>query len=205
MNLQISVHGKESGVGRYAGFTLPEVMMASGLLVILLGATIGSHLFGMRIMERISAKSSASGDARKTIYTLHQEVSSAKNAAVGAGNASSFTAASMNSLQTGNALQIYPSTNTNVFIRYYLDTSTKTLWRRTESAGVGASVAGAIKNTNIFALEDYSGSVLSNSQSSAVVALDLQFSQVQNANFPVGPTNSYTGYQVRTKIARRTL
>jgi prepilin-type N-terminal cleavage/methylation domain-containing protein len=188
-----------------AGFTLPEVMVAMSILLISIGGMVLAHVVSARMMEITITKASASADARRNISTLMSEVCSANQVVVGSGNLSSFSAAGMDVSQKGPALQIYPSTSTNVFIRYFLDTATKSLQRATNGAAASELVASGVKNTNVFTAEDYAGNVVTNNQNNCVIGLSLQFYQVQNANLPVGPNERYTSYQVQTKIARRSL
>jgi len=187
---------------RRAAFTLSEVMVATGILLIVFGGNVASHLFGMRIMEKTNARAGASTDAREYIRTLMAEVCSAKNVAVGTGNQSAFTEFGMNVQQKGSALQVYPTANTNVFVRYYLDATAKTLNRMT-NGGSGLVIASGIKNTDLFAAEDVLGNVVSNNQNNCVIGLNLQYQYLQYTNMSVGSNSFYTSYQVRTKLARR--
>jgi hypothetical protein len=177
-------------------------MVATGILLIVFGGNVASHLFGMRIMEKTNARAGASTDARENIRTLMAEVCSAKNVAVGTGNQSAFTEFGMNVQQKGSALQVYPTANTNVFVRYYLDATAKTLNRMT-NGGSGFVIASGIKNTDLFAAEDVLGNVVSNNQNNCVIGLNLQYQYLQYTNMSVGSNSFYTSYQVRTKIARR--
>lgn len=185
-----------------AAFTLSEMMVATGLLLIVFGANMASHLFGMKIMEKINARAGASTEARRNISTLMAEICSAKSVAVGNGSQSSFSAIAIDTAQRGAALQIYSTTNTNTFVRYYLNAATKTLNRMT-NGGSGVVVAGGIKNTDLFAAEDALGNTVSNNQNNCVIGLKLQFQQLQYTNISVGSNNFYTSYEVRTKLARR--
>lgn len=187
---------------RRAAFSLSEVMVATGILVIVFGGNVASHLFGMKIMEKINARAGASTEARENIRTLLAEVCSAKNVAVGTGSVSAFTELGMNVQQKGSALQIYPTTNTNVFVRYYLNSPAKTLNRMT-NGGSAVVVAEGIKNIDLFTAEDVLGNVVSNNQNNSVIGLSLQFQQLQYTNLSVGTGSFYTSYQVRTKLARR--
>ena len=187
---------------RLAAFTLSELMVAMGLLLIVFGGMVASHLFGMKIMEKISAKAGASAEARENLNILLAEVGSAKSVAVGSGSQSSFSESAIDTAQQGAALQIYPTTSTNLFIRYYLDTAAKTLNRMT-NGGTGVEVATGIKNTVPFTAEDVVGNIVTNNQHNSVIGLSLQFQQLQYTNMPVGSNNFYTSYQIRTKIARR--
>lgn len=185
-----------------AAFTLSEMMVATGLLLIVFGANMASHLFGMKIMEKINARAGASTEARRNISTLMAEICSAKSVAVGNGSQSSFSEIAIDAAQQGAALQIYPTTNTNTFVRYYLNAAAKTLNRMT-NGGSGVVVAGGVKNTDLFAAEDALGNTVSNNQNNCVIGLNLQFQQLQYTNISVGSNSFYTSYQVRTKLARR--
>jgi hypothetical protein len=191
-----------SPTARQAAFTLSEMMVAIGLLLIVFGGSLASHLFGIKIMERVSAKAAASEEARGNINALMVEICSAKSVAIGTGSQSAFTEVGNDAQQKGSALQIYPTTNTNVFIRYFLNSSAKTLHRLTNGAS-GVVVASGVKNTDLFTAEDAVGNIVSNNQNNAVIGLNLQFQQVQYTNLPVGSNYYYTSYQARTKIARR--
>ena len=186
----------------WAAFTLPEVVIAMGLVVIVFGGILASHLFGMKLMERSNAKADASAEAWGNFNALMSEVCSAKSVAVGSGNQSSFTEVAIDTQQKGPALQIYPTTDTNVFIRYFLNTAAGTFNRMTNGSAV-AVLASGIKNTDPFTLEDALGNIVTNNQNNCALGLLLQFQQIQYTNLPVGSNNLYTSYQVRTRIARR--
>jgi len=188
--------------GPQAAFTLSEMMVATGLLLIVFGANMASHLFGMKIMEKINARAGASTEARENISTLMAEICSAKSVAVGNGSQSSFSEIAIDTAQKGAALQIYSTTNTNTFVRYYLDAAAKTLNRMT-NGGSGVVVASGVKNTDLFAAEDALGNTVSNNQNNCVIGLNLQFQQLQYTNISVGSNSFYTSYEVRTKLARR--
>jgi hypothetical protein len=187
---------------RRAAFTLPEIVIAMGLVVIVFAGMLASHIFGMKLMERSNAKADASAEAWGNFNTLMGEICSAKGVAVGSGGQSSFSEIAIDTAQKGPALQIYPTTDTNVFIRYYLNTAAKTLNRMTNGA-TPVVIASGIKNTDLFTAEDVAGNIVTNNQNNCAIGLLLQFQQVQYTNLPVGTGNYYTSYQVRTKIARR--
>jgi hypothetical protein len=180
-------------------------MMAMTVLVMVLGGIMAGLHFALRMAEISNAKGSANAESRRYLSTLMSEVGSAKMVAVGDGGLSAFIEAGMDAAQEGSALQLYPTTDTNVFIRYYLDSVDQKLKRMTNGAASAAVVASGISNGEVFTLEDFSGNVLSNNQNNCAVGLVLRFSQVQSAEVPVGPSRFYTSYEVRTKIARRAL
>src|SRR5262245_23076753 len=187
------------------GFSLPEALMVMALLSILLGGAVASHIFGLRLMEIIDAKGSASSEARRNTLALMQEICSARMVAVGDGTLNSFSEAGMDVPQRGSALQLYPSTDTNVFVRYFLDLVDRKLKRMTNGATIAVVVASGITNTEVFTAEDRAGNTLSNKQGNCAIGLTLHFCQMPRANVPVGPSQFFTSYQLRTKIAQRAL
>ncbi len=177
--------------------------MAMTILLLLLGGGAASHYFGMRLIEITNVKGSASEAAQRSLSALRADVCSAKRVAVGNGTMGSFAKAGVDSPQRGSALQLYPTTDTNVFVRYYRDAGDRTLRRITNGATVAEAVALGISNSDLFALEDFAGNLLSNCQDNCTIGLTLQFERVPGVNVPVGPTRLYTSYQVRTRVTPR--
>jgi hypothetical protein len=68
-----------------------------------------------------------------------------------------------------------------------------------------AVVANFITNSTIFSSEDAFGNVLTNNQNNRVIALKLQFYQMQYPIVRIGPGNYYDFYQLSTKTTRRVL
>src|SRR5439155_21057321 len=102
----------------------------------------------------------------------------------------------------GSAIQVYPSTNTNVFVRYFWSATDRTLRRATNGAAQSSLVASAVSNAMVFSSEDFSGHVLTNNENNRVIGLALQFYQLQYPAVAIGPGNFYDYYQRRTKITR---
>ena len=185
------------------GFTLTEVMITMALVLIVLAAVLSCHLFGMRLFELTKAKLGASDEARGAISTLISEIRSAKTLRVGSGTLASFAEVIPNQPQVGNAIQIYPTINTNSFIRYFWDSTDQKLKRATNDATEAYVVAHSISNQIVFTAEDYTGKVLTNNDNNRVIGLSLQFYQLQYPAVSIGPGNHYDYYQLRTKITRR--
>lgn len=187
------------------GFTLTEMMVTSAILMVVLAGTLTAHLFGIRMFEITKAKLGANDEARAALGSLIEEVRSSKRVLVGDGTISTFTETPVNTPQRGSALQIYPTTATNQFIRYYWDAGAKQLRRVTNGTTSFSVVANFITNGTVFALEDYRGNVLSTNVNNRVVSLTLQFYQLQYPVVPVGSGGYYDYYQFRAKVTRRML
>ena len=165
---------------------------------------ISSHVFGLKFNEGTRAKLSASDAARHALNKLSGDIRSAKVIDVGSGTQNSFVPVATGSPQRGSALRIYPSTNTNSFVVYYLDSDTK-LKRATNNASSSVTVAEYLTNTVLFSSEDYAGTVLTDNQNNRVIGVNLQFYQIRYPITPIGSNGYFDYYQVNTKLTRRTL
>ena len=97
---------------------------------------------------------------------------------------------------------MYPSTDTNIFIRYFWDAGDKKL-KRTLSGALATAVAHSISNSLVFTAEDYAGNVLTNFQNNCLVGVNLQFYELGHPKVPIGPGQYYESYQLRTRMMRR--
>ena len=192
-------------VRRQHGFTLTEVMITMALVLIVLATVLSCHLFGMRLFELTKAKLGASDEARGAISTLIGEIRSAKMLRIGSGTLASFAEVIPNQPQAGNAIQIYPTANTNSFIRYFWDSTDQKLKRTTNGATEAHVVAHSISNQLVFTAENFKGQIVTNNENNRVIGLCLQFYQLQYPAVSIGPGNHYDYYQLRTKITRRAL
>lgn len=186
-------------------FTIAEVMVTMAIILMVMAAVLSCHLFGMRMFELTKAKLGASDDARKAISLMVAEIRAAKRVRVGNGSLAGFNEVALNTQQKGSAIQIYPSTNTNSFVRYFWDAADRKLKRATNGASQASTIASSISNATVFTSEDFSGSILTNNENNRVIGLTLQFYQLQYPTVSIGPGNYYDYYQLRTKITRRAL
>lgn len=187
-------------------FTLTELVVTMAIVLLVLAGATASHLFGARLYQITKVKLGANDDARRALSTLIEEVRSAKIVKVGTGDASSFAEIPLDTPQQGTALQIYATTNTNVFIRYFWDAEDQSLKRTTsDDAGAVTVVANYVSNNLVFSAEDHLGHVLTNNQNNRVIGLLLQFYQIEYPVVSIGPGQPYDYYQLRTRITRRVL
>lgn len=187
------------------GFTFTEIMIAGTLLTVILAGMVTAHLFGMRMLEITKAKLGANDEARQAISLLMNEIRTAKLVKIGSGSLSSFSEVAVNTPQIGSAVQIYPTISTNQFIRYFWDENSKQLRRTTNGSSSVSIVANSITNNIVFGAEDQAGTTLTNNENNRVIALTLQFYQIQYPIVQIGPGQYYDFYQLRTKITRRAL
>jgi hypothetical protein len=202
--LPIRSASRRSPTARSA-FTLAEIMTAMGLFSLVVIGVVYSQLFGMRMFNVTSTRVAASDNARKVLNRVRDDIRSGKLLYVGSGSSTSFTHIALNSLHQGNALQIYPTTDTNVFIRYYLDTATQTLRRTASGTGQDQVLAPYLTNQIAFIAEDFRGYTLTNDQNNRVIKMVLDFYQWE---FPVAQAGAgayYESYHLQTRLTRRTI
>lgn len=188
-----------------SAMTLVEFQIAFAIIMLVIGGVISSHVFGLKFNEATRAKLSASDAARHALNKLSGDIRSAKVIDVGSGTYNSFVPVANGSAQRGSALRIYPSTNTNTFVVYYLDSSDTKLKRATNNATSVLTVAEYLTNTVLFSSEDYAGVVLTDNQNNRVIGVNLQFYQIRYPITPIGSNGYFDFYQVNTKLTRRTL
>jgi prepilin-type N-terminal cleavage/methylation domain-containing protein len=189
---------------RQRGHTLTELMVTMAVVLFVLAGVMAAHVFGLRLFEMNKAKLGASDDARDAIGHMVTEIRAAKLIRIGDGSASFFTEVTPNTPQRGGAIQVYPTSSTNTFVRYFRDTDQKL--KRLSSGTTNADViVSFITNQVVFTAEDFSGIVLTNNENNRVIGLALQFYQLEYPTVSIGPGSLYDFYQLRTKITRRAL
>ena len=180
-------------------------MISTALFGMLMAGVLGSHLFGMRLYRITETKLSATASARSALNQVRDEIRSGKMLLVGSGDALSFNATPDNSNHVGNALQIFGTTNTNSFVRFFLDPTDGRLKRVASGGGGSRIVASYITNRIAFAAEDFQGNVLTNNQNNRVIHLTLDFYQWEFPIATAGAGAMYDYYSLHTRVTRRSI
>ena len=186
-------------------FTLPEMMCTMTIFTLVLSGVVASQLYGLRMCQVTTPKLDSSDQARAAFNDLVADIRSSCMIKVGTGSLGSFTECAMNQAQQGNAIQVYLTTATNAFARYYLDSTDNKLKRTTNGTTSFEVLANAVTNTTPFTSEDYAGNILTNNHNNRIIGLQMQFYQVQYPKMAVGPGQYYDYYQLHTRITRRTI
>jgi hypothetical protein len=115
--------------------------------------------------------------------------------------------------QQGNALIVYPTTNTSAFTVYYLDTSSSVYTLNQFNVTNGQisytnQLAKYLTNLVVFDAESWSTGIATNYTSldnREVIHVTMQFSQWQYPIAFIGghDFNAYDYYQLRTRVFRR--
>ena len=119
---------------------------------------------------------------------------------IGNGSAGSFTAITNGDPQIGNALEIYTTTNTSAYVRYYFDTNRGELYRYHSRDGTTKKIAEYLTNTMYFRAEDYRGNVQTTLSHKGVINVALQFYQYQYPLTQVGSSYYYDYYAMQFRI-----
>jgi prepilin-type N-terminal cleavage/methylation domain-containing protein len=184
-------------------FTLPEIMIVMAIFSMLIAALISSQLFGLRMYRITETKLATTDGTRKVLSRIRNEVLSSTILVVGNGNDINFTPIANNQLQVGNALKICATTDTNVFVRYFLNTNDTTLERVTSLNVNPEILARGITNSAGFQSEDFRGNILTNNQNARVVRMILEFRKFEYAAANGGQKGLYDYYRLQTRITRR--
>jgi prepilin-type N-terminal cleavage/methylation domain-containing protein len=193
--------------GKSAGFTLAEMLVALGIFSMLIAWMVSAQIYGMRVYTLAATKLVATAGARHAMDEIRDQIREANE--VDVGNCSSdWTSFSVitNGAQQGNAMEIFPTTNSTPYLIFYLQTGgTNQLMRYDSSRDTAQQLANFITNEVVFDAEDLWGNVQTNNVNNRVIRITLQFSQWEYPIGRVGGTNfnSYNLYQLRSRVTRR--
>jgi prepilin-type N-terminal cleavage/methylation domain-containing protein len=180
-------------------FTLAEMIVAMAIFSLVVLAVVTCHFAGLELHEYVRPKIENAQYARQTLSRLIVEVRCANSVEVGTGTATNFAPAGASQPQTGNALRIYPSTNTTQFIYYFRDSASASMQRVPLQGNTAFTIATSVTNHAVFRMEDFSGNVLTNSQNNAVLGVQLQMRRASTWR------GSSDAYQVRARVTRRNI
>ena len=190
---------------RAAAFTITEMLISMGLMTMVIGGVVYSHIMGMRLNAITMAKLGVGQQARVAFNRLQDEIRSATTVTIGNGTATSFTAISNGTAQAGMAVQIYPTTNSTRWIRYYYQTNVTELRRVDSTLATPVTIAQYLTNATVFQSEDHAGTVLTGPSNNRVLTMSLRFYQLPYPLTKIGTNNAYDFYQLNAKITRRIL
>lgn len=206
-----------------AGFTLPEILIASTIFIMIIGAVVALQLFGVRIYQLASTKLTATRDGRNTVNFIREQVREAKTLYIGTysgtnGSPGAFSAV-VNTNQVGSALLIFPTTNTTYGTIFYQDSTLSNLCSvsitnaTTDTNGVTTGTIGSYatdalfvtNNSNVFQGEDFQGNVLTDNSNDRIIHVTLQFSQLEYPVAGIGAGALYDYYELHTRATRRSI
>src|SRR3982751_1886389 len=182
---------------RSGGFTLPELIVASTVLILIVGGMVSANLFGMRMFQVAQTKMTTTDFSRNTIGKLSDEVRTCNASLVGNVTNGTFVSLPDGLPQQGNGLIIYPTTNTSSYVLYFINKADQSLRRTTSTQGSTKIIAQPITNLVGFSAQDFAGNVLTNNQNNRVFHVDLEFYR------PKQFFNDADYYKLETSMTRR--
>ncbi len=203
--MRMGIVGWTKGLkSRVAAMTLPEVMVTAGIFSLVMAGFITLHVFSIKMNRITAVKLGASDQAREILSLLFKQIREAADVRVGYGTATSFVEPTPGQLFQGNAIMIYPvKTNTNIWIRYYLETNAGCLKSVAHNRVQPIVHVEGITNHIVFRVEDFRGTVLTNASDRRVIGVTLQFYKLVFPSAVFREGGLYDFYQVRTRIGRR--
>jgi prepilin-type N-terminal cleavage/methylation domain-containing protein len=187
MKLSLPFSGRGRSRMRNQGFTLPEILIALMIFLFMIAGIISANLFGLKMFQVTETKLNVSRWSRETTERLMDEVHGCHSAQVGSVTNGTFEAVLNGEIQQGTGLLIYPTSDTNSYVLYFLDPTDQTFRRTTDQPGTAVVLADSITNATPFSAQDFSGNVLTNNLNNQLIHLTLEFYQpqrfMQRANY----------------------
>ena len=176
-------------------FTLPEMMTALSIFSFVVLGVVSVQLFGLKMNGLAASKLGSMASSLKVLNQIRDQVLEANSVAVGNGSSTSFTATGT----SGNAVQIYPGTNTSIYLRFFVSPDTASLYELTSTNNQMWMIAPNITNQTVFQTVDFQGNISSSSQEHYAIRMTLQFMRL---DFTL-PTNTYNYYTLETEMTPR--
>lgn len=173
-----------------------ELLISSGLLIVVLMALVYAQIFGLRQDELVESTVGASDQSRETIEKMARDIRGAAIEAIGNYSGTTFSPIGNGNAMIGNAIQLYlSSTNTNCII-YYYNTNTANDWMiyRIHTGQTATIIASNLQNSCTFTGENYSGVVQSNALYRMLIHCRLDFCEFQYPKTKIGTNYYYDRY-----------
>jgi prepilin-type N-terminal cleavage/methylation domain-containing protein len=208
---------------RGAGFTLPEILIAMTIFVVLIGAVVVLQLFAVRIYYLAATKITATADGRKTMTFIREAVREAKTIYIGSytssGSSGTFSAVGSGTNQIGSALLLFPTTDTTSGQIFFQNQSASNLCsvlitgipanntNGVFTGSINSLTTNTLFVTNhlVFQAEDYLGNVLTDNSNNRVIHVTLQFCMLEYPVAGIGTNQMYDYYELHTRATRRTI
>ena len=175
------------------GFTVVELLTAMAIFLVVVSCLVTVQILGLRMNAMAAGKLESSAAAMKSLNYMRKQVLGAFAIQIGNGGSGTFTSNGTN----GDAMEIFPTTNLNNYLRFYW--SADTLCEINSSNSQVTVIANSITNQPVFEMVDYQGNMSSSSREHFSVRLTLQFAELA---YKV-PTNKYEYFTMVTEMTPR--
>jgi prepilin-type N-terminal cleavage/methylation domain-containing protein len=176
-------------------FTLTEILTAMAIFLMVVLGVVTLQIFGLQMNAISAGRLRSAASSLKVLDQVRDPVLGANSAVVGNGSGSSFTVTGT----TGNALQVYPGTNTANYLRFYVATNLDALYELNSTNNDLLLIATNVFNPSVFETVNFLGNVSSSSQEHYSIRMTLQFTQLE---FTI-PAKGYDYYTLETEMTPR--
>lgn len=176
-------------------FTIVELLTALAIFLLVIAGLVSLPVLGLKMNAIASSKLEYTASSIKALNQIRNQVLQANSVQVGNGNNTTFVANGTN----GDALQVYPGTNTSNYVRFFMSTNTDALYECNSATNTLWVLASSITNQFVFQNVDFQGNASSSSREHYAIKMTLQFNQL---NYRI-PTNSYEYYTLETEMTPR--
>jgi hypothetical protein len=177
-------------------FTIPELLLALSIFLVCVFGIVSLQILGLKMNAISASKLKSTAASLKTLNIVRDHVLGANSVLVGNGDSNSFTVTGT----IGNALQVYPTTNSSNYLRFYLSTDDNTLYELNNTNEALTAIAPNITNELVFQTVDFQGNTSSSSREHYAIKMTLQFSQL---DYKV-PKKTSEYYTLETEMTPRT-
>jgi hypothetical protein len=181
-------------------FTLVEIMVAMGVFSLAVIGVVYTHLYGLKLDQLVQSKLGASDSSRRGFNLMCADIRSSKMWDIGTGNATQFTPIANGQAQSGIALKLHRTIDTNSYVIYYFDTNRAELRRRKSGVSGTTLVADNLTNSMFFRAELPNGLTQSNLTHKGVINCSMEFAQYQYPLTKVGKGYLYDYYKLSFKV-----
>ena len=180
------------------GFTLPEILIAMTVFLLVVGGIISANLFGLRMFQITETKLNVTKWSRETVGKITDEIHACNTVSVGnVDDERRFRGAA----GWGDAAGQRPSNLSDhehqQLHHLFCQSGRPDLPANGSRRGNTVILADSVTNTLAFSAQDFSGNVLTNSQNNQVIHLTLEF--YQPARFMQGADY----YKLETSVKQR--
>jgi hypothetical protein len=209
---------------RRTAFTLPEILVALTIFIILIGAVVALQLFAVRIFQLAATKLTATADGRKSVNFIREQVREAKVIYIGTysgtNTGTGTFAVADNTNQIGSALFVSTNAAASSGTIFYHDPTVSNLCsvliNNASLSADGTTLTGTISgfatdalfvtnDANVFQAEDFQGNILTDNSNNRIIHVTLQFSQLEYPVAGIGAGAMYDYYQLHTRATRRSI
>lgn len=192
------------GVRRAGGFTLPELMVAMAIFLLLVAAVLSTTIYGMRSQAIIEPRLAAEEAARRVATRFEDQVQRAVLIRLGTGDETAVTAVGYGAERRGPAMELQLGTNVTTLDRVVYYFSSGQLWCGTNGASP-AVVASGLNAASEFVSVDENSAPCTTDPERVTVEIRLIFDQVQMGTnaLAVGGGAHFAEYDTILRVTQR--